>query len=119
MSHEVTLPWPPTQLSPNARVHWAKRSKIAKQYRADCYLLTRAANVQAPEGKIAFGMVFCPPDRRHYDDDNLVARMKHGRDGVAEALGVDDRNFATTFSVGEPVRGGAVRVTVSALNQKD
>jgi crossover junction endodeoxyribonuclease RusA len=115
----IELPWPPAQLSPNARVHWAKRSKVAKRYRSDCYLLTKAAKVQAPAGQIAFGMLFCPPDRRSYDDDNLVARMKHGRDGVADALGVDDRNFVTTFRVGDPVKGGAVRITISAFNQRD
>ena len=34
---EFTVPWPPKELSPNARKHWGARSKKAKQYRAQCF----------------------------------------------------------------------------------
>jgi hypothetical protein len=39
---------------------------------------------------------FYPRDRRKRDDDNLIASFKSGRDGIADALGVDDVNFLTT-----------------------
>jgi hypothetical protein len=46
------LPWPPKELSPNARVHWAKKSKAAKAYRLQCGLMTKASNVKQ-RGKMA------------------------------------------------------------------
>ena len=36
--------------------------------------------------KLVLEMTFIPPDRRSYDRDNLVARMKAGIDGLADAL---------------------------------
>jgi crossover junction endodeoxyribonuclease RusA len=108
----ITLPWPPKELSPNARTHWAKKSKAAKAYRAACYLLTKQAGVIAPEGQLLFDIEFCPPDRRLRDDDNCLAAMKSGRDGIADALGVDDRRFVTTLRMGLPVKGGSVLVKI-------
>ena len=113
----VDLPWPSPALSPNARGHWSKRAKAAKAYRLECYLLAMAAGVIAPEGKIRFVIEFFPPSRRAFDDDNLLARMKSGRDGIADALGVDDRRFVTQFSVSDKViKGGLVRVTIGGLS---
>ncbi len=63
-------------------------------------------------GKKYFWVTFCPPNRRSYDDDNLLTRFKAGRDGIADGLGIDDRNFVTTINIGEPVPGGAVRVHI-------
>nr|WP_286948279.1 endodeoxyribonuclease RusA [Pseudomonas sp. UBA6718] len=109
---ELTLPWPPKELSPNARVHWKQRHKHAKAYRQACGLLTKASGAKAPEGRMYFWITFCPPNRRNYDDDNLLARFKSGRDGVADGLGIDDKNFVTTIGIGDPVPGGAVRVHI-------
>ena len=30
---ELVLGWPPSNLSPNARLHWAKLARAKKQYR--------------------------------------------------------------------------------------
>ena len=112
----IDLPWPPKELSPNARVHWTKKAKAAKAYRLECFILAKAAGITAPEGKILWTVEFFPPSRRAYDDDNLLARMKSARDGIADALGVDDRRFVTQFSVSETViKGGMVRVTIGGL----
>ncbi len=32
----LTLPWPPKELSPNARQHWSKLAKTKKAYRDAC-----------------------------------------------------------------------------------
>ena len=112
----IELPWPSPALSPNARGHWSKRAKAAKAYRLECFLITKQAGIKAPEGKILWTVEFFPPSRRAYDDDNLLARMKSARDGIADALGVDDRRFVTQFSVSETViKGGLVRVTIGGL----
>lgn len=114
---EVTLPWPPKELSPNSRGHWARKARAAKAYRAACRrvveaFVAAAGGMAFGGGAIALWLEFLPPDRRGRDDDNLVASFKPGRDGLADALGVDDKRFVCRHGIGEPVPGGAVRVTV-------
>ncbi|MCU9528752.1 RusA family crossover junction endodeoxyribonuclease [Pseudomonas mosselii] len=112
---ELTLPWPPAACSPNARVHWSRKSKAAKTYRYACFLLARQAGIQAPKGDALLMLEFVPPDRRRRDDDNLLAMFKAGRDGLADALGIDDNVFATQIRVSkETIKGGAVRVRIEA-----
>lgn len=112
----LTLPWPPKELSPNARVHWSAKAKKAKAYRAACFLLTRQAGIKAPAGRAVLVLEFVAPDRRARDDDNLVSAFKAGRDGIAEALGVDDRQFVTEFRMSADTHpGGQVRVTLREL----
>lgn len=113
----IVLPWPPSELSPNARCHFRVSAPIRKKYRADCYLLAKASGTKAPTTeKLLWLVEFFPPDRRHYDDDNLLSRIKAARDGVAEALGVNDRRFVTQFSVSDRViKGGAVHVQIQPM----
>lgn len=111
----VVLPWPPAALSPNARSHWAIRSRAAKSYRMQCFLFALQAGLVAPEGRILLDLEFLPPTRRRRDDDNLTAAFKAGRDGLADALGIDDSRFVSLVRLSdEPYQGGAVRVTLSA-----
>lgn len=109
---DMTLPWPPKELSPNARVHWKQKHRHAKAYRRTCGLIALALNAPHLAGKKYFWVTFCPPNRRSYDDDNLLARFKAGRDGIADGLGIDDKNFVTTINIGDPVPGGEVRVHI-------
>ncbi len=109
----VTLPWPPSVLSPNARPHWAAKAKAAKAYRAACKALAEAHGMVAPTSpKIALWLEFVPPNRRAHDDDNLVASFKAGRDGLADALGIDDSRFVCRHTVADEV-GGMVRVSIT------
>ena len=108
----IELPWPPKELNPNARAHWAQKSKAAKIYRTACMVITRLSGAVAPEGEVHLSITFCPPDRRKRDDDNCLASFKAGRDGVADALGIDDHRFVTTLRMGEPVKGGMVLVRI-------
>lgn len=112
---KIILPWPPKELSPNARVHWAAKSKAAKAYRHACRVLFMAAGIKAPPGKIVLTLEFVPPTRHSMDDDNLIARFKAGRDGIADALGVDDKHFTTQFWLrSEPVKGGSVIAEITS-----
>ena len=123
---EVVLPWPPPDLSPNARLHWSKAAKVKRRYRKTCWgetalALSRArkANVRmwcAPDQRLRVELQFFPPNRRSRDIDNLVASMKAGIDGIADALGIDDSNF----ELGEPKfgacgAGSCVKVRLVAL----
>lgn len=116
----LVLPYPPAALNPNKRGHWAAKAKAARAYRADCYMLStgyRNANalVFPAEGKISIDVTFHPPDRRHRDDDNMVSTWKSGRDGMADAWGVNDKRFRMTLDVGEPVKGGKVVIKVMGI----
>ena len=107
MKNVVVLPWPPKELSPNSTLHWSKKSKKKKEYRTACWALTLEAKLKAPKGeeKIDIEITFCPPDKRHRDADNMVAAIKSGLDGVADALKVNDRQFLPSFIFSDEVKG--------------
>jgi len=110
----VILPWPPKELSPNATLHWAKKAKFKKSYRHACWALTLEAKLTAdPSGKVPITVTFYPPDKRHRDADNMVASIKAGLDGVADALKINDRQFLPTFTFSEEVKG-MVKVQLTA-----
>jgi len=108
----VRLPWPPACLTPNAkrRTHWTKYRKPAADYRSVCHWLTHA---QKPKGTL-LKVTFHPPDRRHRDDDGMIGAFKHGRDGIADALGCDDHRFRPSYHFGEPVAGGCVLAEIGS-----
>ena len=109
----VTLPWPPKELSPNARVHWRVLAKAKKAYREACAWTAREQGARRIEpGKLNLSLVFYPPSRRAYDLDNALARMKSGLDGLADVLGVDDKHWKLEIDRADEI-GGFVRVEVS------
>lgn len=113
----LVLPWPSKDLSPNGRVHWAKKAKAARSEKHQAFLLTRAAGwhlAKLPESRIHLWIDFYPPTARMPDDDNMLARFKAARDGIAQALGIDDQRFISHPNVrGEKRAGGQVVVTLT------
>ena len=111
----VTLPWPDKALSPNSRSRtFHKKARFTKAARSDAHWLVKAAGVPAlpDDGPILLLVTWHPPTRHKIDDDNMTARFKAARDGIADALGVDDNRFRPEYAWGEPVKGGAVVVTL-------
>ena len=109
----LTLPWPPKELSPNARLHWRVVAKAKKAYRAACGWTAKEQGARRIEvAALNVKATFFPPDRRAYDQDNLIARMKAGFDGVADVLGVDDKHWSLSIARAGEI-GGFVRVEVS------
>ncbi len=110
----LTLPWPPKQCSPNWRGHWATKAKAVKAYRKLCWALTYDAHIHVVwDGDIHLHMAFSPPDNRRRDDDNMLASCKSLRDGLADALGVDDSRFRLHSAVLPSRKGGCVIVALS------
>ena len=108
----LTLPWPPTGLSPNARTHWAKLAKLKKQYRQACAWSAKAQGAGRIDAqRLHVSLTFVPPTRRAYDLDNALAKMKAGLDGLADVLGVDDSKWTITIAKGQGV-GGYVQVEI-------
>jgi crossover junction endodeoxyribonuclease RusA len=118
MSNSVRLPWPPVELSPNYHGKLRNKMRAKKAYRQHCWAAAMEAKLKSPcpAGKIALKIEFFPPDRRSRDDDNLISRFKHGRDGIAQAIRIDDKRFRTvpTFH-DEIVPGGEIIVTLEPL----
>lgn len=119
-SLSLTLPWPSADLSPNARVHWAVRSRAVKSARDYGWGMVRAAMgpLGIPHGSwrgpITAEYTFHPSIERTRDDDGLIGRMKAYRDGMARALGVDDHGFRTMPIVyGEKRKPACVVVTLT------
>lgn len=119
----VTLPWPSPKLSPNARVHWAQRATLVATARAeasealgrfalDHFKECAALDLAKP---IPMLWIFHPPTLRRPDRDNLVGQCKSYQDGLADAMGVNDRNFVPTYNYGPLVEGGAVVVVIGPL----
>ena len=115
---EVVLGWPPSDLSPNKRLHWAKVASAKKHYRQACLSVTKEQLKKygkcnnLPE-RLVLEMTFIPPDRRSYDRDNLVARMKSGIDGLSDALRINDKRFNTVIStMDQDYLGGFVKIRI-------
>jgi crossover junction endodeoxyribonuclease RusA len=96
----LALPFPPKELFPNAKrkaKHWSAYSGKARNYRTACKALVLEAKAKGT----LVAVTFHPPDARSRDDDGLIGAFKAGRDGVADALKVDDKTFRPTYAVGE------------------
>lgn len=118
----LRLPWPPKELSPNFRGHWASISRAKKVYRIAACLTTMRALRHAERfdrlGGVRITYEFCPPTARAYDRDNLAARMKAATDGISDALGMNDRGFHfAPVVLGAKEKGGLVRVTIESLKE--
>ncbi len=92
----IDLPWPDSKLSPNARIHWAQKAKIAASHRQCAYVSCLAKSRRDYRDALKLSnnlramITFYPPDRRKRDLDNLHASCKFYLDGIAQAFGFDD-----------------------------
>ncbi len=102
----VVLPWPPADLSPNSRLHWAAKARAVREYRRACWAQAIEQGARRIEAeRLHVALTFVPPDRRRYDLDNLLARMKAGLDGLAAVLGVDDSRWSLSIERADPPGG--------------
>lgn len=112
----VTMPWPPSGLSPNARLHWAQKSALTKAYRRACWAAALQAGIKTDwDGPIHVWLDYYPPDRRHRDMDNVLAASKAALDGLADALGINDRRFRLHPNILDDIRG-FVKISLTQNN---
>lgn len=110
----VTLPYPPSSLSPNSRGHWSIKAKAAAKARRDASIICQASGIRAlgwPAMHVS--IEFRAPDRRRRDADNMLSSCKSLLDGLADASGVDDSRWSITITRGAPIKGGAVIINIS------
>jgi len=93
----LVLPIPNKILSPNARPHWAAKSKAVKAHRFDAkWLALKRTDKDACWEKATIRYTFYWPTKAKRDDDNAVAMCKAYRDGIADAgVVVNDSAFST------------------------
>jgi len=118
----VTLPWPDRLLHPNARTHWGRKAGATKAAREMAMALALQAGWRralVPEGRLDLWVDFYPPDRRRRDDDGMLASFKAARDGLAQALGIDDSRFYSHPRLLDEVRpGGEICVRITAAGDR-
>lgn len=109
----IELPFPPASLSGHNKGHWATKARTVATHRAWAFHATRAAKIAVPEdGDIAIKFRFIPPNRRG-DRTNYPNRLKPYIDGIAEALGINDRRFLPSYEFADPEKGGKVLVELA------
>lgn len=115
----LTLPWPPKELSPNARVHFHVKARVTKDYRERAYWLAFKAVINqdcdfgpSPEVALLLDFTFHQPDKRRRDLDTMLSSVKAGIDGIADAIGVNDVRFEYALKRAEPVKGGKVVIVI-------
>lgn len=112
----MSLPWPPSNLSPNARVHHMALYRARKAYKALCFRHAKFQGLGRVDASgLSLDITFHPPRAGRIDPDNCLARFKAALDALSTLTGVDDSKFCITFRVGQPVQGGRVDVTVSPI----
>ena len=90
----ITLPLPHPSLWPNSRKHWAPKAKQTKAHRQRAQLRTLEALAGHRLSFAGYSLAFhYPEDKRRRDDDNAAASCKAYRDGIADALHIDDHNL--------------------------
>ncbi len=127
------FPWPPKELSPNARVHWAKLASAKARYAADCGWAakahvgqhsTMALNLDRRrfplKPPVRAQVTFVVPDNRRRDSDNHMAMLKPLWDGLVE-IGVLDDDSHDKLKIAEPKweRGPEKKVIVEISCSKE
>lgn len=92
----ITLPWPDKTLSSNARVHWSKRADATKAARNAAW----SVSMQSPRiGKHPDADLFIEyyPKTYRGDVQNVPHMLKAYIDGIADAMGCDDKAFKVHY----------------------
>lgn len=87
----LTLPLPTASHNPNSKAHWRKKAKAKAEARNVAKLITLEALKGQPAPPFTgYSLTFYHKQARKRDDDNLAASFKAYRDGIADALRIDD-----------------------------
>lgn len=84
----------------NQREHWSRRHKRRRAQRLTV-ALTMTPLVVGLRGFVGLNVMLTRIAPRELDDDNLRGALKAVRDGVADALGIDDGDRRVTWLYGQ------------------
>lgn len=94
----ITYEIPVKTISENNRSrheHWGTTRRRAARQRAAAMLFTNAA---MNGDRMAKSVLITRVAPRFLDTDNLVGATKHLQDGIADALGINDRNMEWRYA---------------------
>lgn len=93
---EIVLPWPSAKLTPHAKGHWRPKADATKAARRLAWetCLDTPRILTVPDAVI---YVEYWPKAYRGDVHNMHGRMKAYIDGIADAMGCDDKNFRIDF----------------------
>ena len=100
----VSCPFPAHAVSNNGRLHWGAKARLTRELRTWGYqaaieaVLERPAPslrrvLKVPGQQFIVDWELAAPTR--WDDDNSISACKPLRDGIADALGINDRKITT------------------------
>ena len=93
--HEITLPWPAKELHSNSRPNKFALARAKKKARGEAMLVAKGAKIPTiPDAVLEF--TYYPPHRR-YDVHNIPHSLKAYIDGIADAMGCDDKGFRVKY----------------------
>jgi len=121
MSMVIRFPFPDMKLSPNARGDRRWLSSERKAAKTLGFYFVKDAGLSFPHGsQLQLTITICPPDRIRRDDDNIYSAFKSSRDGMFQALGMDDSAIRRTIlQWGDVEKGGALYVELIAMSAAD
>lgn len=113
----IQLPFPAKILWPNGRGHHMAVHREFQKHKTWAYLAVRSVLPPgfhpALEKRVSWSATFYPKTAHAIDDDNARASLKAYQDGIALALGVDDKLFnAPTIHFAEPCKPGKVVIVI-------
>lgn len=102
----------------NAREHWSKRARRAKDQRRATFL-TVAREARATPLPVVVTLERLAPSNG-LDGDNLQGAMKSVRDGIADCYGVDDRDERIEWRYSQrKAREYGVSITIAPAEDKE
>ena len=115
---KIILPYPDNRLSPNARMNRYALSVVKQEARDVGFLAAKSSAVSVVDVDLQLFILIFPPDKRGRDDDNVLASLKSYRDGIFDALGINDRRVRlSTHGFGPVKHNGMVYVYVKPLTE--
>jgi len=115
----IELPYPDKALSPNSRCHWSIKAKAAKAARRNGALAAWVAGFNEGtfagcEHRLHFWIDIYAKTKNYPDADNMLSSLKSALDGIADALGLNDRRFIPhPFVKDETCKGGKVVIRIT------
>jgi crossover junction endodeoxyribonuclease RusA len=105
----IRLPWPSSALSGHAKGHWRTKHDATKAARHTAFVMARQQQIRdaMPDAELHF--TYHPPSYRG-DVQNVPHMLKAYIDGIADAMGCDDKGFKVFYPhEGERLVTGARR----------
>ncbi len=101
-----------TKSEANCRDHWRVKARRAAEQRSVLKMAVAARKARGYEAPIRVRFERAKRGRP-LDDDNLRSALKACRDGVADALGIDDGSPLVTWEYAQVVgKGGTLRIQI-------